>query len=238
MTTNFYAPPDAFREGYVTLPPGEAQHAVKVLRAAPGQTLVIVDGEGGWHEVEVDMASHDHLAGRVLRTRRNVGEPTYELTLAVGLLKQRSRWETLIEKATELGVRAIVPLTTAQGEKARMRRDRCEKLLLAAMKQTRRSWLPTLHDPTPVDEALQTHADGTGLIATMDAPETAHPIAVLQDVQPGPVAAFIGPEGGFSPEERAQARDLGYRPVSLGERRLRTETAGITLAAACALHFA
>ncbi|NBB85449.1 MAG: RsmE family RNA methyltransferase [Bacteroidetes bacterium] len=237
MVTYFYAPPSAFRGAYVTLPADEAAHARKVLRTRTGDTIAVVDGQGGWYQVAVDVAERDYLAGQVVASEQAHGEPSYQLTLAVGLLKQRSRWETLLEKCTELGVQAILPLVTDHGEKASLRRDRCERVLVAAMKQSKRSWLPALRDPLPAVEALRLQADAPGLIATMDAPADAHPLAVLQDYSAGPFTAFIGPEAGFSADERAEARALGYTPVSLGRRRLRAETAAITMAAACALTF-
>jgi len=235
MVTYFYAPPSAFRGAYVTLPPDEAAHARKVLRTRAGDTIAVVDGQGGWYHVAVDVAERDHLAGQVVASEPAHGEPPYQLTLAVGLLKQRNRWETLLEKCTELGVHAILPITTDHGEKATLRRDRCERVLVAAMKQSKRSWLPALHDPLSAVEALHQQADAPGLIATMDAPADAHPLAALQDCSAGPLTAFIGPEAGFSADERAEAKALGYTPVSLGRRRLRAETAAITITAACAL---
>ncbi|NBC00885.1 MAG: RsmE family RNA methyltransferase [Bacteroidetes bacterium] len=237
MVTYFYASPSAFRGAYVTLPPDEAAHARKVLRTRAGDTIAVVDGQGGWYQVAVDVAAQDHLAGQVVASEQAHGEPPYQLTLAVGLLKQRNRWETLLEKCTELGVHAILPLTTDHGEKATLRRARCERVLVAAMKQSKRSWLPALHDPLPALEALQQQAGASGLIATMDAPADAHPLAVLQGCSAGPLTAFIGPEAGFSTDERAEAQALGYTPVSLGRRRLRAETAAMTITAACALAF-
>lgn len=237
MVTYFYAPPAAFRGEYVTLPPDEAAHAHRVLRTRAGDTIVVVDGQGGWYQVAVDVAERDHMAGRIVVSEQDHGEPPYQLTLAVGLLKQRSRWEALLEKCTELGVRAIIPLTTDHGDKATLRRDRCERVLTAAMKQSKRSWLPALHDPLPAVEALRQQASAPGLIATMDAPGEAHPLAALKALSAGPLTAFIGPEAGFSTDERAEAQALGYTPVSLGRRRLRAETAAITMAVACALAF-
>ncbi len=237
MVTYFYAPPSAFRGAYVTLPPDEAAHARKVLRTRAGDTIVVVDGQGGWYQVAVDVAEPEHLAGQLVASEQEHGEPSYQLTLAVGLLKQRSRWETLLEKCTELGVHAILPLTTDHGEKATLRRDRCERVLVAAMKQSKRSRLPALYDPLPAVEAFRQQADAPGLIATMDAPAKAHPLAALRDCSAGPLTAFIGPEAGFSADERSEAQALGYVPVSLGRRRLRAETAAITMTAACALAF-
>lgn len=236
MVTQFYAPRSAFRDGYVTLPEDEARHAAQVLRVSAGDRIEVVDGEGCWHLVQLDAAGRDHVAGRVLEEETGRGEPAYQLTLGLGLIKQRSRWETALEKATELGVHTIVPLLTERGEKAGMRRDRCERILLAAMKQCGRCRLPELRDPATVEEAVTDVAAPTRFIAWMDANREQSLSNALAKQPSDELCIWVGPEAGFSEREARLAQHHGFLPVSLGRRRLRAETAAILVAAACTLH--
>lgn len=227
MTTNFYAPPSALRGGHVTLPEDEAHHARSVLRVRPGDEMTVVDGQGGWHRVRVDHSTEGQVVGSILETRRGVGEPTVHVTVGMALLKKRRRFETFVEKAVELGVRHIVPLRTAHTERDTLRRERVRNVMIAAVKQCRRSWLPSLEPPQPLGALLEAATaearfvchgvdEGTPLSAALSG----------RDGKPS-VLVLVGPEGGFSEGEVEKAIDAGCRPVSLGERRLRAETAGI-----------
>ena len=234
MTTTFYAPPEAFRGDWVVLPEEEARHAGKVLRARPGDEVVVVDGVGGWHRVRLEQVDKRTAAGTVLAARRDVGEPPYHLTLGLALLKNPNRYETFLEKAVELGVGRIVPLVTARTEKGRLKAARAEHILVAALKQCGRSRLPHLDEPTAFEDVLREAADvrllcheaeeDATLLRVLGEPSTAMRLHVL-----------VGPEGGFTDEEVAVAQAAGYRVVSLGARRLRAETAALAAAAGVAL---
>ncbi|ARA91860.1 16S rRNA methyltransferase [Rhodothermaceae bacterium RA] len=235
MTTTFYAPPDRIRDGMIDLPGDETRHAVRVLRMRPGDALVVVDGVGGWYEAELVDASKSRAVARVIRTRREVGESPFEITLALALLKQRNRFETALEKAVELGVRRFVPLVTARTEKGGLKRSRAESILIAAMKQSGRSRLMDLSEPVTFDAALRLDVD-----LKLVAHEQADPASSLVRVLAGPayperVLLMIGPEGGFTGEEVTRARSAGGRVVSLGPRRLRAETAALAAASALML---
>ncbi len=232
MTTNFYAPPSAIRGSRVVLPDDEARHARAVLRAAVGDELTVVDGEGGWYRVEVQHASNDKLVGTIVERRREVGEPAVDVTVGLGLLKKRQRFETFAEKAVELGVRRIVPLRTAHVETDTFRRERVRKVMVAALKQCRRSRLPTLAPPRTMDEVLEDAvADRRFVCHGAGAENTLHG-ALRAGSHPESVLALVGPEGGFHESEVATARAAGWDVVSLGGRRLRAETAGLLAVAA------
>ena len=235
MTTTFYAPPAAFNGMYVELPDDEARHAVKVLRMQPGDELVVVDGVGRRHRVVLTEASKQRAVGQVLETEQEVDEAAVALTLGLALLKNRNRFETALEKAVELGVRRIIPLMTARTEKGGLKTARAENILVAAMKQSGRCRLPDLAAPTDFTEALTTEAD-LALIAHEDA---AGEHGIFRVLKQHPfvhrVRVLVGPEGGFTDEEVAQAQAAGYQLASLGPRRLRAETAAITAAAAVML---
>ena len=234
MTTAFYVPPSSMQGGRIVLPDDEARHAVRVLRKRAGHEVVVVDGEGGWHRVRLDQVGEDRAAGTVLETRRAVGEPPYQLSIGFGLIKNRNRFETFVEKAVELGVREIIPLHTVRTEKEGVKHKRTRNLMIAAMKQCGRTRLPSLTDPMALTVALETtdpfdailvaheQADATQSVrdALADVPETAR------------ILVLIGPEGGFTEDEIAVITDAGGTAVSLGPRRLRAETAGIAAAVA------
>ena len=230
MTTTFFAPPEAFRGHSVELPTDEAQHALRTLRKAPGDQIVVVDGKGGWHTVELTHADRDRAAGRVVESRRDVGEPSYDLTIGLALLKNRSRYETFLEKATELGVRRVVPLLTSRTEKKGFRRGRAQRILVAAMKQCGRSRLVELDEPTTLEAALASDQAELSLLCheSLEVPQAFSD--VLRSRTAPSISVWIGPEGGFEPQEVERAVARGARAVSLGPRRLRAETAALAAA--------
>lgn len=214
------------------LPEEEAHHAARVLRVSAGDEIVVVDGMGGWHRVVVDHVDRRSVAGHVVERRQGVGEPPYELTIALGLLKQRSRFEVFLEKAVELGVHEVVPLVTERTERERVKETRLQNILVAAMKQSLRSRLVELHEPTPLDELLALPAGTAGLICHEAVePEASIRRALERSAEAMRLRVLVGPEGGFTDGEVEQARRSGYEVVSLGPRRLRAETAALTVAA-------
>lgn len=230
MTTHFYLPPGCIHGDRIALPEGEARHALRALRLSAGAELIAVDGQGGWYRIVLDHVGRSDAAGHVVERRREVGEPPYRLSMAVGMIKHRGRFETFLEKAVELGVSEIIPLLTERTEKERLRKKRSENILIAAMKQCGRSRLPVLADPTPLEEVLRRNV-GQGLCCHEGSSASLLRVLRASALQED-VAILVGPEGGFTDEEVAAARSVGYAVVSLGNRRLRAETAAIT-AAAC-----
>jgi 16S rRNA (uracil1498-N3)-methyltransferase len=229
MTTTFYAPPSSIRGSQVVLPDDEAHHAARALRKEAGDEIVVVDGEGGWYRVRLHHVQRQQVVGHVVNTRSEVGEPSVHVTIGMALLKTRSRFETFVEKAVELGVRQIVPLRTARTERESLRADRLRNVMIAAMKQCGRSRLPALAAPqSPVDALDDTT---TWFICH----ETVDPTTSLWRILPETPTAqrlglLVGPEGGFTEDEVDRLRADGGTPISLGARRLRAETAGIVAA--------
>lgn len=227
MTTNFYAPPSAIRGSRVVLPEDEARHVRTVLRGATGDEMTVVDGRGGWYRVQIDHVAPTQVVGTILEQRTDVGEPTVDVTVGLGLLKKRSRFETFVEKAVELGVRRIVPLRTQHAEPESIREERLRNVMVAAMKQCRRSRLPELTPPERPSSVLAASEKEVGLVCQGGA--DAVPIqSVLAETGPIDSAlVLVGPEGGFAEAEVETAVAAGCTPVSLGARRLRAETAGL-----------
>lgn len=228
MTTQYFAPLDCFEGNYVTLPSEEARHVVQVLRRGIGDELVVVDGEGGWYRVRIQYAKKDKLIAEVLEKQRDVGEPEVRLTIGLALLKSTDRYEWFLEKAVELGVTAIVPLLTQHTEMRRFRPDRAQKVMIAALKQCGRSRLPCLHQPTNFQDQLTLQADFRAVLHE----KTMEP-SLFSRTRGEKIAhtmILVGPEGGFSEEEIQQAEAHGWLMASLGERRLRAETAAVVAA--------
>ena len=232
MTTNFYAPPSAIRGRRVVLPDEEARHVRSVLRARAGDEIVVVDGEGGWYRVRLDHLAPEQVVGTVQETRRDVGEPEVHVTVGLGLLTKRSRFETFVEKAVELGVGGIVPLHTARTETDTFRAERIRNVMIAALKQCRRSRLPTLTDPRSLSSVLDASTADRRLVCHGET-EGAPLRRSLDGLTAGEhVLVLVGPEGGFTGDEVEAVTDGGGTAVSLGPRRLRAETAGIVAVAA------
>jgi len=236
MTTVFYAPPELFVDGRVELPEEEARHAIRVLRHRVGDELVVVDGVGGRHRTRLVEADRDRAVVQVLDTAHEVGEPEYQLTIALATLKNTNRFETFAEKAVELGVAEIIPLATRRTERVRMKEGRLENILVAAMKQSGRTRLPVLRPPSPLRDVLEGREEGLRLLCHESADPESGLLSRLSTAAPdAPITVLIGPEGGFDDEEVSMARSKGFGIVSLGRRRLRAETAAIAVAAAVAL---
>ena len=224
----------------LTLPREEAQHALKSLRLAPGDALVLTDGRGTVARARVDSTTRHDLRARV-EVRDSVPPPSRPLWLAAAVVRG-PRFDFVVEKATELGVSGFVPLLTRHSEvrpsRGGEKSDRWRRLLLAAAKQSRRAWLPELLDPLPL-EALPAHFPGACLWVAHPEPEgvgRAQPIdnnsddGFSSDGRGGGVDLLLtGPEGGWHADELAALAAAGARFVHLGETRLRAETAALTL---------
>jgi 16S rRNA (uracil1498-N3)-methyltransferase len=237
MTTVFYAPPDRFSGGFVDLPEDEARHASRVLRHGVGDELVVVDGAGGRHRARIVGVDRQRVRAEVVETVRMAGEPAFRLVIGAATLKNATRFETLVEKAVELGVAAIVPLATERTERDRARPTRLHNIMVAAMKQSGRCVLPDLREQRALDDVIAEAPAGLRLIChEAAAPESNLLARLAREQRLGDVTVLVGPEGGFSDAEIERAGAVGWEVVSLGERRLRAETAGIVVAAAVALH--
>lgn len=210
------------------LEPDEARHALKVLRLDVGDTLHVTDGRGTLYTCRI--VSADRRCGslnvRVEHAQSDCGRLPYNLTMAVAPTKNIDRFEWFLEKATEVGVSAIIPLECARSERRAIKPDRCGKVIAAAMKQSLKCFCPQLHGMTAFAGLLSMPYEGRKFIAHCD---TAGERRFLGDVlRAGEDAmVLIGPEGDFSAEEISAALAHGFEPVTLGNQRLRTETAAV-----------
>ncbi len=230
----FFVPPDAVSER-VRFDAAQAHQMRNVLRLRPGARVIALDGSGWEFVVELRVLRREEAVGVVCERRLNRAEPRVHLTLYQSLLK-RERMEWVLQKGTELGVAAFVPVVSercvATGvERVAGKRPRWERIIREAAEQSGRGRLPRLACPLTFDAACR-ESICTSEIALMPWVEAAE--AGIGDELPGEVtslALLIGPEGGFAEGEVALAREAGVRLVSLGPRVLRAETAALAAVA-------
>ncbi len=215
----------------------EAHHALKSLRLRPGESLLATDLDGTSFECKYIGETEKNLNCQIVRVLPNFGEPSRDVLLIQGMIAQPARWEFLLEKATELGVTSIMPVITEWTEQRHLRIDRADRILRAAVKQTKRSRLPNLivldaGEMMSFEEGLVlAKQQGREIILLHD--EAAESLATSTSQS---IALVVGPEGGFTPDEIALARDqFGARLATLGSRRLRAETAAIAALAVLSL---
>jgi len=233
-TTNFFVDPARVVGETICLVDEEARHAFRVLRHRPGDVIDAVDGEGGWYRGRISAMDRSQVIAEVVETRREVGEASRRVELAVAVIKSRSRLDTLVEKATEIGVTAIRLMTTARTERPGVDLARLRRIAISALKQSGRSRLPELPVVSSLEDVVSARAEaGVFMLACHE--RSSEDPAVWDGARraagDSSCCVLIGPEGGFSSEETEWAADLGVRLVGLGPRRLRTETAGIVAAA-------
>lgn len=211
-----------------TLVGAEAHHLLHVMRAKPGVRVMLFDGEGAEFWAEVERTQRDRVE-LVVRERREIDrEAARDLTLAVALPKgDRQRW--LIEKATELGVKRVVPILTERGVSlpGGNALDRLRRAVIEASKQCGRNLLMEIAEPVEWTSYLRDEADALRLIAHPGHGEA----TAWREPTESSIAAAIGPEGGFTDDEVERALAAGWRPVQLGRRILRVETAALAIAA-------
>jgi 16S rRNA (uracil1498-N3)-methyltransferase len=238
----FFVTPGSIRDGKITFAEMQARQIRQVLRIQPGAQVVVLDNSGDEYVVTLTKVTRAGVVGLVNEVRPSTSEPRVRLALYQSLLP-REKFEWVLQKGTEVGVSAFVPMITQRS----LARDaasvtpakvaRWERIIMEAAEQSGRGRLPELHRPISFDEALGQAAASHHILfpwekATKDSVGRA--LSRLpnhnQDNQPA-TALFIGPEGGFSDEEIEQATATGANLITLGPRILRTETAAIVAAA-------
>lgn len=222
----FYCPDIA---DTLTLGEEDSKHCVKVLRMGEGDTIEVVDGNGNLYTCRISMAHPKRCAIEVLDKEQQPPHWGHRIVLAIAPTKNLDRIEWLVEKCVEMGVDRIIPLRCHNSERTVLKTERLKKIMVAAMKQSLKATLPQLDEMTSIMDVIAEGVEGTRCIAYCDAMLPREQRHTLPSVyRPGSdVMVLIGPEGDFSPEEVQAATTAGFVPVTLGESRLRTETAGL-----------
>ncbi len=226
----FYVDPKDVHDRVALVRGDEFKHLSRVLRKKEGEHVVLVDGEDHAFEAVLYSVEATHAECEILEVKYRVNEPKIDVTLAVSLLRNPARFDFLVEKVTELGVRTIIPLLCERTIPRNEKHTRLEKLALSAMKQCGRSYLPRIQALSSFASLLD-HTDQNALrLIPHEKTEQSHFIGSVLQHHPQLSSALIiiGPEGGFSEEEMELANEKGVVPISLGPRRLRAETAAIS----------
>ena len=223
----FYCPDIESRH---TLSEEESGHCVRVLRYSVGDELLITDGRGITYTARITNPHPKHCDFEILSQEKQTPHHHFHLHIAVAPTKNIERLEWAIEKCVEIGVDEITPLLCRFSERKQLRLDRLEKIILSAAKQSLTPYLPVLHELTPYDEFISRQQGQTCVsLQKFIAHCYKDDKRVLKDeIEKGrDVLVLIGPEGDFSEQEVAEALESGFVPVSLGNSRLRTETAAV-----------
>ena len=208
----------------------ESKHAIRVLRMDTGDRLHLIDGRGGLYEAQIIDPHPKRTVLTILTVEEEFQRPKYYLHIAVGPTKNIDRIEWFLEKATEVGIQEITPVICEHSERKEVKLDRLNKVVVAAMKQSLKAYLPKLNPAVSFKQFLrEIPKEGVqkAIAHCVDA-EKKYLNQVLEPAQH--YIILIGPEGDFSEEEIDLALQMGFHPISLGEARLRTETAAL---AAC-----
>ncbi|HBL76279.1 MAG: 16S rRNA (uracil(1498)-N(3))-methyltransferase [Bacteroidetes bacterium GWF2_42_66] len=203
----------------------ESKHCVRVLRLVEKDCIILVDGKGGFYEAMIVEAHPKRCSIEVVKSIQEYGKKSFYLHVAIAPTKNIERFEWFLEKATEFGVHEITPLLCANSERRTVKDDRLEKIMVSAMKQSLKAYLPRLNPMAAFNDFVRKDQNADRFIAHCEDQEKIHLKNIVKPAQN--VVVLIGPEGDFSSEEIRIALQSGYQPVSLGDSRLRTETAGV-----------
>ncbi len=211
----------------------ESRHLFKVLRKKEGDEILITNGKGDLFTAVIRRINMKICTVDLQGSRKEAKQP-HTLHMAVSPTKLIDRYEWFLEKVTEIGVAEITPVLCERSERKVIKAERLEKIILAAMKQSLRSYLPVLHPLMTLDEFLNRDRQGLRYIAHCEPGEKSKLTpGVAPDTE---ITILIGPEGDFTTAEILRAREAGFAPITLGEARLRTETAAVVACTAINLY--
>lgn len=226
----FYAPDI---ETTLTLPESDSGHCVRVLRMQSGDSLEVVDGEGTLYRCVLADAHPKHASVEIVSRLHLPKVWPGNITIAIAPTKHNDRMEWLVEKLVEIGVDRIVPLRCRYSERKDINRARLEKIAVSAMKQSLKAVLPQIDEMTPYKAFIDSCDNGSDRFIAYCDPDIPRRL-LARELRPGhDTVILIGPEGDFSKEEIVSAIDTGWAPVTLGDNRLRTETAALVACDTC-----
>ena len=223
----FYAP--SINGDSYTLDEPESKHCIKVLRMSKGDHVSLIDGKGNLFEGHISNPDNSRCGITITRVIRNFEKRDYYLHIAISPLKNPERFELFVEKSVEFGIDEITPLICAHTEKKNIKKERVERVIISAMKQSLKARKTILNEPVSFNEFIKKEFTGKKIIAHCNSKYERNGIADIY-LKKENALILIGPEGDFSPDEITLSENYGFKPVHLGTSRLRTETAGI---AAC-----
>ena len=234
---NLFYSPDVVPSASLLLPEEESAHCIRVLRMKIGDSLFLTDGRGSFYQGEIISDNPKKCTVKILCSIPDPAKRSFHLTVAIAPTKNTDRFEWFLEKATEIGCDDILPIRCSHSERTAIKTERLNKVIISAMKQCLKSQLPELKDLQSFNTFMTTAKNFKGQKFIAHIPELSgsefppqNPSGkYLSEIYSKGSDALIaiGPEGGFSEEEVTLAKQNGFTPVSLGNSRLRVETAGV-----------
>lgn len=203
----------------------ESKHAVRVLRLEVGSPVQLIDGKGGLYTAEIKDAHPKRTILQITGVTTGYQKRNHYLHIAIAPTKNLDRLEWFLEKATEIGIDEISLIICQRSERKEAKTERLNKIITSAIKQSLKAFHPILNEPIAFNKFLAQPFDGQKFIAHCEDREKANLQTEL--LKQGRYLVLIGPEGDFSPSEIDAALDNGYKAITLGESRLRTETAAL-----------
>lgn len=225
----YYTPKENIEKNFLYIRGDEHKHLSKVLRKKIDDKVEITDGQLNVYECKIIEIEKEHIKCEIVNTKHNINEPETKIRLFIAQLKNQDRFEFAIEKAVELGVYEIYPVitkyTVPREKLNETKLKRLSKIIISAMSQSQRCFLPVLHKALSFPELLEAAKNDKEKIVMYEFSDSkdklsGEPKNVYVDL-------LIGPEGGFSEEEITELKSSGWKTKSLGERKLRAETAAI-----------
>lgn len=216
-------------EKNISLDEDTSRHVVQVLRMQNGEQLQLTDGKGALLTCTITN-NNKKVCDVSVVNKSEIENRRSKITIAISLLKNTNRFEWFLEKATEIGVSQIIPLICKRTEKEKFRWDRMNGICISAMLQSQQCWLPVLHEPVQFESIKKWKSEnGTNFIAHCEDGDKKS-ISQFSNTQSQDLLLCIGPEGDFTNDEISLALENNFIPVTLGQTRLRTETAGVVAA--------
>jgi len=230
-TTYFYSPPESFSKGKIFISDDEAYHLTKVLRAKIGDEFFVTNGIGDVFRARLEKSHKKGIVAEIVDEVESMKSPSLDICLGMGIVKPKLM-ELALDWAIQLGINEFIPLMTSytlkEFRKESERYIRLEKVAIRSMKQSKRTWLPTIYPTIELNEYLKKYRQNFDGILYADYEGVPSPPKRM--IQPDRrILLIVGAEGGLSTSEKAELNEYGAVPVSLGNTRLRTETAAVTI---------
>ena len=215
-------------DDFIILPEDESLHALTVIRRKIGDKLLVVDGKGGLYETCIESDNIQSCRLNIVSVDKEFGHRNYYIHIAIAPTKSHDRVEWFVEKAVEIGAEEISFILTDHSERKNIKLNRINKRAISAMKQSLKAFLPKINDIVPLRDFMTKCSIDEKYIGYLNKIENSH--LMQSATAKSDYCMLIGPEGDFSSSEINESQKFGFKPVSLGNNRLRTETAGL---AAC-----
>ena len=218
----FYVPNVNYENEIIDFPEEEKKHILKVFRKKEGDFINVTNGKGLCLKVKISINSSKELSGKVHDVKYLKSNKKAPI-IAISPTKNISRFEWFLEKATEIGIKKIIPIITNNSERKKINMNRCNKILTVAMKQSQNYFVPEITDLIKIDKFIENQDGGYIAHCKQGNKKDFLKLKILKDNP----TILIGPEGGFTSVEIKNALKNKFIPVSFGNNRLRTETAGV-----------